>query len=62
MDRFCITQKSPTQKSANAKFAKKKFVIERNRRDNVTTKITSRLPENIKRDVPSLKDDKYWKR
>lgn len=43
-----MTQKSPTQKSANAKLAKKKLVIERRRRDNVTTSITSKLPESVK--------------
>lgn len=41
-----MTQKRPTQKSASARLAKKKFVIERRRRDNVTTSITSKLPEN----------------
>lgn len=45
IDRFWKTQKMPTQKSATAKFARKKFVIERSRRDKVTTKITRRLPE-----------------
>lgn len=34
----------PTQKSATARFARKKFVIERSRRDKVTTRITRRLP------------------
>ena len=41
-----MTQKRPTQKSANAKLAKKKLVIERRRRDNVTTSMTSKFPEN----------------
>uniref|UniRef100_A0A1B0A872 Uncharacterized protein n=1 Tax=Glossina pallidipes TaxID=7398 RepID=A0A1B0A872_GLOPL len=45
IDRFCITQNKPTQKSANAKLAKKKFVIERKRRDNVTTSMTSKFPK-----------------
>lgn len=39
-----MTQKRPTQKSANAKLARKKLVIERRRRESVTTSITSRLP------------------
>lgn len=39
-----MTQKRPTQKSANAKLARKKLVIERRRRERVTTRITSRLP------------------
>lgn len=34
----------PTQKSATARFARKKLVIERSRRDKVTTRITRRLP------------------
>lgn len=37
-------QKIPTQKSATARLAKKKFVIERNLLLKVTTKITRRLP------------------
>uniref|UniRef100_A0A1B0BLT7 Uncharacterized protein n=1 Tax=Glossina palpalis gambiensis TaxID=67801 RepID=A0A1B0BLT7_9MUSC len=45
IDRFCITQNKPTQKSANAKLAKKKFVIERKRRDNVTTSMTNKFPK-----------------
>lgn len=44
MDKFCITQKMPTHKSATARLARKKFVIDRSRRDNVTTRITSKLP------------------
>lgn len=48
MDKFCNTQKMPTQKSATAKFARKKFVIDRNRRESVTTKITRRFPANRK--------------
>lgn len=44
MERFCITQKTPTQKSATAKFAKKKFVMDLSLLDNVTTRITSKLP------------------
>lgn len=44
MERFCMTQKRPTQKSANAKLARKKLVMERRRRESVTTSITSRLP------------------
>lgn len=38
----------PTQKSATAKLARKKFVIDRNRRESVTTKITRRFPGNRK--------------
>lgn len=34
----------PTQKSATAKLAKKKLVTDRRRRENVTTRITNRLP------------------
>lgn len=49
MVRFCITQKTPTQKSATARLARKKFVIERRRRDIVTTRMTSRFPEKQKR-------------
>lgn len=41
----CITQNMPTQKSATAKLARKKFVIDRRRRDIVTTSITNKLPE-----------------
>lgn len=43
--KFCITQNTPTQKSATAKFAKKKFVIDLSLLDNVTTNITRRFPE-----------------
>lgn len=39
-----MTQNMPTQKSATARFAKKKLVIDRRRRDNITTKMTNRLP------------------
>lgn len=39
-----MTQNMPTQKSATAKFAKKKLVIERSLLDIVTTKMTNRLP------------------
>lgn len=46
IDKFCKTQKTPTQRSATAKLAKKKFVIDLSLRDIVTTKITRRLPEN----------------
>lgn len=45
IDKFWITQNTPTQKSATAKLAKKKFVMDLSLRDIVTTKITSRLPE-----------------
>lgn len=44
MDKFCITQKIPTHKSATARLARKKLVIDRSLRDNVTTRITRRLP------------------
>lgn len=43
--KFCITQNTPTQKSATAKFAKKKFVMDLSLLDNVTTNITRRFPE-----------------
>lgn len=45
IDKFCMTQNMPTQKSATAKLAKKKFVIDRRRRDNVTTNMTNRFPK-----------------
>lgn len=38
----------PTQKSATAKLAKKKLVIDRRRRDIVTTRMTKRLPIETK--------------
>lgn len=58
MERFCITQKRPTQKSANAKLAKKKLVMERRRRDRVTTNITSRLPASSRRSRLRITDIK----
>lgn len=48
IDKFCKTQKTPTQKSATAKLARKKFVIDRSRLDITTTKITNKLPVNEK--------------
>lgn len=42
--KFWKTQNTPTHKSATARFAKKKLVIERNRLDKVTTRITRRFP------------------
>lgn len=45
IERFWKTQKTPTHKSATARLARKKFVIERSLRLNVTTRMTSRLPE-----------------
>lgn len=47
MDKFCMTQKTPTQRSATAKLARKKFVVLRRRRDIVTTRITSKLPATM---------------
>lgn len=47
MDKFCITQKTPTQRSATAKLARKKLVVLRRRRDKVTTRITRRFPETM---------------
>lgn len=47
MVKFCITQKTPTQKSATAKFAKKKLVMDLSRLDIVTTRMTSKFPENL---------------
>lgn len=41
-----MTQNTPTQRSATAKLAKKKFVMDLNLRDIVTTSITKRFPEN----------------
>lgn len=46
MVKFWKTQNTPTHKSATARLAKKKFVIERSRLDNVTTRITSKFPGN----------------
>lgn len=39
-----MTQKTPTQKSATAKLARKKFVIDLSLLDIVTTNMTRRLP------------------
>lgn len=50
MDKFCKTQNRPTQKSANAKLARKKLVMDRNLLDIVTTKMTNKFPakkENV---------------
>lgn len=44
MEIFWYTQKTPTQKSATARFARKKLVMERRRREKVTTRITIKLP------------------
>lgn len=46
MDKFWNTQNTPTHKSATAKLARKKFVIDLSRRDIVTTRITNKLPGN----------------
>lgn len=40
-----MTQNTPTQRSATAKLAKKKFVMDLNLRDIVTTNITRRFPK-----------------
>lgn len=53
-----MTQKRPTQKSANAKLARKKLVIERRRRDRVTTSITSRLPAKDQRSEKDRKTER----
>lgn len=58
-----MTQKRPTQKSANAKLARKKLVIERRRRESVTTSITSRLPakeQRSKKKERNRKGKKEW--
>lgn len=56
-----MTQKRPTQKSANAKLARKKLVIERRRRESVTTSITSRLPAKEQRSKKKeRKGKKEW--
>lgn len=44
MKRFCKTQNIPTQKSATAKFARKKFVIDLSLLENITTNMTTKLP------------------
>lgn len=49
----------PTQKSATARFAKKKLVIERSRRDKVTTRITRRLP--AKKETVEMSGFWRWK-
>lgn len=50
-ERFWKTQNRPTHRSAKAKFAKKKFVIDLNLLDNVTTSITNKLPETNKKNI-----------
>lgn len=52
--RFWKTQKIPTHKSAPAKFARKKFVVDRNLLLMVTTRITIRLPEKKTRKVHKI--------
>lgn len=50
-----MTQNTPTQRSATAKLAKKKFVMDLNLRDIVTTNITRRFPK-ISPDIDSKKE------
>lgn len=45
MVRFWKTQNMPTQRSATARFAKKKLVVDLSLLLSVTTRMTMRLPE-----------------